>query len=110
MKIVNSADLFAKPEKVIADIVAFVGLQPHVVSEYAVDRRASCDPRQRSREVASAYAKRSEAEPTFRKWYSGHNNELFDDLGTDFKWNARIRTMQGHVQQELSDPEDRSGR
>lgn len=93
VKIINSSDLFSKPEKVAADVASFAGLSQHDFFEFATDREASCDPRQRSKTISLAYSKRKESEPSLRKWYADHNSMLFEDLGMDFGWNDRIKSM-----------------
>lgn len=93
VKIINSKDLFSKPEKVAADVASFAGLSPHEFFEFGTDREASCDPRQRGKTISSAYSKRKESEPSLRKWYAEHNSMLFEDLGVDLGWNDRIKSM-----------------
>ncbi|CAM9198828.1 unnamed protein product, partial [Sphacelaria rigidula] len=92
VKIINSKDLFSKPEKVAADVASFAGLSPHEFFEFGTDREASCDPRQRGKTISSAYSKRKESEPSLRKWYAEHNSMLFEDLGVDLGWNDRIKS------------------
>lgn len=93
VKIVNSLDLFARPEKVAKRVAEFAGLDSFIFSEYALARKSSCDPRRRSKDTSYAYSKRVEAEPSLRKWYADHNDALSEDMGVEFHWNKRIQSM-----------------
>lgn len=56
-------------------------------------RESSCDPRRRSSTISTAYSKRKEAEPNFRKWYADHNDMLTELIDMEMGWNDRIKSM-----------------
>lgn len=90
---VESQSFFSDPENTAAALAEFAGLEKHSFVRAAISGRPSCDPRRRSAPVASAYAKRKEAEPQIRKWFANHNDMLAEVVGRDMGWNDRIRTM-----------------